>query len=421
MPAPQENSLQNTRAEWVPSDRSTGTPRPPTDPQMHSFGDYIASYNWSGDAGVESATPTGSGDPTHHFRGAEEHDLEVNWWMQRFFVDGSGDANDPVGALINWSAGTAWPTHEVVIRREVEEGGNLGGGLREFIVGSGCKPISGAAPGDPSESQPIVAAAGYACEKVTQIVVHQPSGTVTPKVKSTAAADTGQVVTIENEGATTTDTFSLNGTTEVSGDGTESFSDIDAIRVDGTHEGDIIVTDGNGNQIVEAGETGLVGTNTDGVDADRGIPLLGSGSHAADIDQPPEDYLFLGTSTTYDGGALAESGAGDRIHSLDLTIEADDDRNAQQGTRRQAIDPGPRTATVEADLAGPYESAVQNRRYFASEQGDVVYSFPDGDVTVVAAQPTDTDDVEREGGEANLIYGISLEGNGSPSVTATHN
>lgn len=427
MPAPTESAIQNVRAEWVPSDRSSGTPRPPTDPSWRRFGDYIESYpGWSGDAGTEGQQPAGSLGLTHHFRGAEEHDLSIQWWLQRFFVDTNGDPNDPIGSLIQHTEGEAYPTHELLIRREVEEGGVLGGGFREFVVGSGCKPTSGDLPGDPSESQPIVAEAGYACEMARSYIVHQPAdgNTVTPQVKSTSDQDTGQTVTIENEGAGTTDTFTLNGTTLVSGSGAASFGDIDSVRVDGDHEGDIIVEDGSGNQLVEDGDgNGITGSNSDGVESFRGIPLLGAGSHASEIGTDPESYLFLGTSSTFDGGPLAASAPSDRIHSMDLSVEVDVERDARQGTRRQAIDPTTRTADIEADVAGPYESAAQSARYYRGTEGDIVYTFPDGDVTLTNATPTDTDDWERSGGDGRVIYGVTFESS-NPSgaaITATHN
>jgi hypothetical protein len=419
MTSPTESALNNIRAEWVPSDRSSGTPRPPTDPSWNRFGDYIKAYpGWSGDAGTEGQSVAGSGDLEDHFRGSEEHDLTVSWWMQRHFVDSSGNANDPIGELITADYQSAWPTHEVVFRRSVADGGELGAGFREFVVASGAKPLVGTVPGDPSESEPIVLEAEYGCEKVTQLVIHQPADSVTPKIKSTSRADTSQTVTVESEDASTTDTFTLNGTTKVTGNSGSSFSDIDAIRVDGDHEGDIMLFDGSGTELLE---DPITGSNTDGVEADRGVPLLGSGSHASAIGTDPENYLFLGTSTTYDGGALAESADADRLHALDLSIEVDEERNARQGTRRQAIDPGIRTISVEADVAGPHESANQNYQYYVGKEGDIVYTFPDGTVTVANAQPAETDDVEREGGDANAIYGVTFEGHGSTAITATKN
>lgn len=419
-PAPAESALPDVRAEWVPSSYdSAGIPRPPTDPAWNRFSDYIQSHpGWSGDAGVEGEPPTGQVDPADHFRGPEEHDLSIQYWLQRFFVDSNGDANDPVGELINYDGSNLDPVHEILIRKETEGGGAKGAGFRTYVYGSGCRPMSAELPGDPSASNPIMAEAGYACEAVRQYIIHQPATSVTPQVASASSNDTTQTVTVENEDGSTTDTFSLNGTTKVSGTGTASFSDIDAIWVDGDHEGDIMLYDGNGNELLEEP---ITGSNTDGVDSHRGIPLTGAGSHSSAIGTDPSNYLFLGTSSSWDGGALAESAAADRVHALDLSIEVDVTREPRQGTRRQSIDLGTRSTSVEADLAGPYESTKQNYRYFTGQEGDLVYGYPDGDVTLVSAQPTDTDDVDFEGGDSNILYGITMEPHADPAITATHN
>lgn len=421
MADPVESGLQDVRAEWVPSDTSGAVARPPTDPEWNRFSDYVASYpGWSGDAGTEGQRAVGSGDIDEHFRGPEEHDLSIQWWMQRFFLDNSGNANDPIGELLNYEYGSEFPIHEVLLRRETTQGGALGGGYREFIYASGARPSGAELPGDPSASEPIIAEGQYAAEMVRQYVVHQPSSSITPQVKSTSTNDTTQTVTIESEGGSATDTFDLNGDTLVSGNSSTSFSDIDAIWVDGDHEGDIVVEDGSGNDVLE---DPIPGTNTDGVDAYRGIPLLGAGSHASSIGTDPADYLFLGTDATYDGGALAESTSADRVHTLDLSIEVDLGREPRQATRRQAIDIGPRTVSAETDLAGPYETAKQNYNYFTGKAADLVYTFPDGTITVQNAQPADTDDVDYEASDTNLIYGVTLEGHagsGSTAVTASH-
>lgn len=419
-PAPAESALPNVRAEWIPSDYdSGGIPRVPTDPEWNRLSDYIQSYpGWSGNPNVEGDPPTGQVDPADHFRGAEEHDLSIQYWLQRFFVDGSGDANGPIGDLINYDGTSLDPVREVLIRQEVVAGGAKGAGFRTYVYGSGCRPSSADLPGDPSSSMPIMAEAGYACEKVRQYIIHQPADSVTPQVSSTSDTDTTQTVTIESEDGSTADTFALNGTTKVSGDTGSSFSDIDAVWVDDEHEGDIQLYDGNGNELLE---DPIVGTNTDGVEADRGIPLTGDGSHSSAIGTDPANYLFLGTTSSYDGGALAESAAADRVHALDLSIELDVTRDPRQGSRRQSIDLGTRTISVEGDLAGPYESAKQNYRFFVGKEADLVYGYPDGDVTLKSAQLTDTDDVDFEGGDGNLIYGVTWAPHGDPAIMATHN
>lgn len=411
MSAPTENALTDIRAEWV-LETTPGTA--PSNPAWNRFADYFTEApSWSGDASVEGQNVVGSGDLAEHFRGPEEHTLGLSYWLQRGLVDGSGNAVDPLAIPMVHDYQTGYDSHTVVLRRETTSGGSKDAGFREYIVAFGARPTSATLPGDPSESQPIAADLGYEAEMVRQYVVHQPATSITPKVASTSAEDTTQTVTVESEGASTTDTFSLNGTTKVSGAGTASFPDLDAVWIDAETEGDIQVYDGNGNPMLEEP---IAGSNTDGVEGHLGIPLLGTGSHASAIGNAPEDYLFLGTSSTFSGGNISD---GDRLHALDLTCEVDVSREPQQGTRRQAIDIGPRTVSAEVDAAGPYESAVQNARYFRSAEGDLVYSLTGTDVTVKNSQLADTDDVARSAGDANLLYGVTFEGHGDPAITVT--
>lgn len=406
--APPENALTDVRVEYV---EETTPGSPPTDPAWQTPSDYYATVpSWSGDSAVEGENVVGSGDLADHFRGPEDHTLELEYWLQEALVDGSGNAQNPLAIPMVHDYQTGWPTHTVVVRREVTSGGADGAGYREYIVAYGARATASSLPGDPSEGNPVVGGLTYEAELTRQYIVHQPSASTTLDVVSTSDNDTMDV-TIENEDAGTTETVTLNGTTTVTT--TATFGDIDAIYVSSEPEGDIQVSDGSGTDFLERP---IAGSNTDGVEGHQGIPLLGSGSHASAIGNDPADYQFLGTSSSWSGGDIAD---GDRVHALDLTVEADVTKEAQQGTRRQAIDVGPRTGQAEVDVAGPYESAVQNARYYRTESGDLVYGFPTFDITLKNATLIDTDDVERSAGDANNLYGVTFEGDGDPAITVS--
>lgn len=407
MSAPTENALQDVRAEWV-EETTPGTP--PSNPSWNRFSDYIAGYTWGGDAGVQGQNVVGQGDFADHFRGSEEHDLEINYWMQRFPIDASGNIQGPEAVPMEHDYNTDYDSHTVVIRREVTEGGVDGAGFREFIVAVGARPTSITIDGDPSASEPLPEQLGYTAEQVRQYVVHQPADGTQLDLASTSANDTMDV-TIESEGGSTTETVTLSGTTTVTT--TSSFSDIDAIYVASEPEGDITAKDDAGNDLLE---DPIVGSNTDNVEGYQGIPALGTGSHASAIGTDPESYLFLGTSVTYGGGTLS-----DRIHTFNFSVEVDVTLEPQQGTRSPAVDVGPRTVTFEADVAGPYESAAENYNYYVTDTGDIVYTLPDGDITGKNATRVDTDDVDRSAGDANQLYGETFECNGDPAISLSHN
>ena len=408
-----ENALGDVRAEWA-EESTPGVA--PTNPEWNRFSDYVLAVpGWSGGGGVEPLDEiVGSGDIEDHVRGVEDHSLGVEYLMQRFFVNDDGDPIDPIGYPLTYDYGTQLTTHTVVTRRTTSDGGNFGAGLRHYVVGVGCRPVSGTIPGDPSESQPIALEVEYEAEMVRSYVIHQPDSATTLDVVSTSSEDSFDVI-IESEGGSTSETVTLNGTTTVTT--SSSFGDVDAIEPQAEPEGDITVTDGNGTDILEAvtGNGGLIGSNTDGVDGDEvGIPALGSGSHASAIGTDPEEYQFLGTSSDYGGSAL-----GTRVHALDATVELDTTKEAVQGTRRQEIDIGTRTVSADVDTAGEFDSHKQHRRHFEEVNSDLTYEFVDGDLTLKNATLVDVGDVDFSGGDANIINSSTFEAHGSPAVTVT--
>jgi hypothetical protein len=413
---PTESALDDLRVEWIPSTfDAEGLARVPTDPEWNRFSDHhLRVPTWSGNAGTEGQPVAGQGDLFDHFRSVEEHDLTLEFYLQRHPVSG-GTAQGAGGELLLPTYRRA--SHEVLVRREdLDGGGAAGAGIREYIYAAGAKPTSFSLPGDPAESEPIAAELEYAAEKARQYVISQPASATSITVSSTSPNDT-IAVTIESEDAATTETVTLPGGSDNEATTTASFGDIDAVYAQGEHEGDLQISDGTNGLLAYP----LVGTETDGVESDRGVPPLGGGSHAPPIDTDPDRYVFLGTDASFDGGPLAESpSAGDRVHALDFSVEVEDSREPRQQTRRQLIDLGTRTASFEADVAGPFESAEQNHRHFTGTAADLVYTLPDGTITVSNATVVDTDDVERGAGDSGILFGATFEGHGSPAVSATN-
>jgi hypothetical protein len=403
-----ENALGDIRAEWVEE------PAPgefPSNPAWNRFSDFVLSTpGASTDAQVSSLDDVvGTGDVVDHFRGAEEHSLSIEYLMQRFFLNVDGEEVDPIGYPLTHDYGAQYTSHSVVTRREATTGGNFGSGLRQYVVARGARPVAGTSPGDPSEADPIALEVEYEAEKVRTYVLHQPDTAISLTLSSTSTEDNFDV-TIESEDATTTETVTLSGTSDVTT--TETFSDVDAISLSQEPVGDISVTDGSGTEIVDGG---IQGRESDGVEGDRGIPALGGGSHADPIGTDPATFQFLGTESEYGTGAVAS-----RVHALDLSVELDTSREALQGRRRQRIDIGTRTVTVDADTAGEFDTHTQHQRHFRGTQRDLIYRYPTGEVAVKDATLTDVGDIEYEGDSANVITSQTFEGHGDPAVVVTH-
>jgi len=396
MTAPVESALMDGRVEYV-SETTEG--EPPTDPAWNVLGDCIQDISYSPEANREYQFCLGSGSTKTTYRGAEEHSFTTELFKERGFVDSNGDAIYPAADPLVYAYGDSYPTYTFEYRREVNSGGNFDSGFREYMVAVGARVTELSNPGDPSEGNPIVESLTWDCTKARPYVIHQPDTATTIEVENFGS--TSVDVTIEDEGAATSETLTVGGgSTQTTVD---TYADVDVIWAESEHDGDIAVTDGSGTKILDQD---LSGSDTDNVESEQGVPPLGSGSHGSAINGSPEDYLFQGVDTiNWQGSALS-----DRIHALDLTVSVEVERNAQSGTRRQTIDIGTRTAEADADVAGPYETASLIRQQFRNASGDFVYSYPDNDVTLENATISDAPDYTRTAGETNYIPSVTFRG-----------
>jgi hypothetical protein len=413
--APVESGLQQTRVEWV---AETTPGEFPTDPSWNAFSPELTEFSYSTDGNKEARETLGQVDPADHDRAQESATATLSYRQARFPVDPSGNVVDPIAYPIVTDASEDYPSHTVVGRREVAAGGAAGAGFREFAVLSGARPVGASFDGDPSATEPIPQELSYEAERARTHIVHQPAGEETLVIRSSDASDTNEVV-IESEDGTTTDTVTLPGADPNAGTTTESFGDIDAIEVQGEHAGDIQVgtDDGSGAIDTELLETPLTGSNTDGVDSIAGVPALGDGSHADPISE--EGPQFLGTDATWTPYGLTDDD--NRVHSLSLDVERDVDRNAQQTTRRETIDVGTRSTSVDADLGGPYQTASKIAAHHRDQEGDLVWTFDNGEtITLKNAVLVDAPDFTRTAGDSNYIPSVTFEPHGDPAIEITN-
>lgn len=410
-----ENALQDIRLEWA-EESTVGDP--PTDPDWQAFSGEIDEVSASIDGGKEATDSLGFRDFIEMYRSVEESDLTVNYAQYNFPVDPSGNIVDPIGYPMTLPEGE-WPSLTVTMRRDVASGGKDGAGYREFLVAYGARPTAATLDGDPSAAEAIPQELSLPAATIRPHIVHQPSASTELAVRSSDPADTVDV-TIESEGATTSETVTLPGADPNTVVTTTTFDDIDAIYVNGEHAGDIMVgtDDGSGAVDVELLEKPLTGTNTDGVDSVEGIPPTGEGSHATVPSGP--GTTFLETRTEWAGGDI-----GTRLHTLDLSAEVDSSREPQAETRRQAIDVGQRTVEFSADVAGPYSSSAKIKQHLRDMEGDLIYAFGDpgtdpanADKQIVAhgVEIVDAPDFVREAGETAFIPSVTFRAVGDPAI-----
>ncbi|QPL12242.1 hypothetical protein HrrHc1_105 [Halorubrum phage Hardycor1] len=404
-----EGALRNQRIE-VAREQVAGVF--PSDPAMLSFADNIPSIDWSPTAGVEERRGLGSPDPTGFFNGPEEHEVTVEYDLQRFPVDSNGDPLDPSGDGIVRDANNDLPnTHSLLVREENYDvpatetvSGNTARDTYLYLVGVGGRVSSVTFTGDPSSDQPVTAELTYTFEKVREYQVDQPNTATALAVSSTDASDTFDV-TLESDDAGVSETVTLNGTTSVKTAET-GFDSLDAIDLDGDPTGDITVAEDGGDDLAVIRGSDFYGHG----EGDEGVPALGAGSRAGTIGSSYETILD-DTVERPVGESIALE-----LNSVEFTVENELETREQIGTPRMAISAGNRTAQVTTTIVGPTESVQSAEQALGNVANTVVWTLDGGDLRVVDAPLTDFGGVSKSEGEAamsldNTFTGSTVEAN----------
>ena len=397
-----EGSIRNQRAEFV---RESQKGVFPTDPTFEAFSDNITSVDWSPTPGVSERRGIGSPDVATFHNGPEEHELTVEYDLQRWVVDGSGDPNDATGDGVLRNANNDLPnTHGVVIREEnldVPASETVNGAAskdtRLYLVGIGGRVSSVTYSGDPGSDQPVTVEVTYTFEKIREYQLDQPGTDDTLDITNNGSS--GVDVTIENENAGTSETNTVAAGTTVTT--TATFSDIDAVELSGDIDGDVVVAEStSGDDLVR-----IRGSNHYGHgEGDEGVPALGSGSHAGAVGTAYE--TILDDTIERPSG----TGLGYEINSVEFTVENELDTREQIGTPRMAISAGNRTVEVSTTLVGPTESVQQANEALGEVGANLVWSLSGGSLQADNARLTDFSGVSKSEGEAAMSLDNTFTG-----------
>jgi hypothetical protein len=384
----------------------------PTDPDFQLASDVMRSFEADAGANLGRQDALGTADAVDHNRGTEEPSLSTGYDLQRFPVDTEGNPVDPSAyGILRDKYNRLVGTLLYVSRRELP-GGNDGAGIREYTVARGCRVTSVSPTLDPSSENPILMELEHQPTKVRSYLIHQPSADTPLDLVSSSDNDTMDVI-IEDEGASTTETISLNGTTAVTTTG--SFPNMDAIWVDAPPEGDITVTDGNGTTLCEL-EGGLTYSEDDQpVDGDQGVPALGSGSRGSEIGTNFEH--FVGDRFERPAGSALRP----RVNSAGWTVENDMETGSLHTTRAPSADEGNRTVSVEADVAGPYVSHSSMMESLQKHQADLEHELSGGIITFKNTTPTDSASRTAESEQGVASMSETLSASGDPAIVLEAN
>lgn len=416
-----ESGLRNHRTEFVREGvNSDGDPTTPSAPAWELFSDRVYNVNWSGPPNLEGDRGLGDADVDEFDKAPEEHEVTVEYAMQRAFMSG-GSSNAAEADGIRRDSDNLLPNTHTILDRE-EKGtlaatetvnGSTAKDSRTYLVGQGGKISSVEIQGDPSDQQPFRVSVTYWMEKVRDYQIDQPGTADSLDVVSDDTDDTETVIIEDDSG--TTESVTLNGTTVVTTTKTD-WSSIDAVEI----------TDGSGNQTDTEGTVSISETTAgdtlveiDGsnayanVEGDSGVPATEGGSHAAAIGTSFD--RTLADSITYGGGSLAFE-----INSKSAEFDNNLERNVRDDSFRQRIQEGARDSSVSATVYGQVETRRQFERALQNTGADIVWTYPSaGNITWNLARLTDPGEYSPEASQAQMMLDATFEpqGGGQAGVT----
>lgn len=426
-----EGGLRPSRIEYVEEATQGETP---TDPNWQSPSDRITDFSPDG-LGPEFVEKQALGDVDPDLvPGLESPSLTLEYDLQQWFVDANGDPVDIAGYGMLRRAGVL-PSSLTIVERmqsgeatenilieptsteEYRYNGNEGSPkeTRIYTVMQGCDASSVTLTADMDEVD-WHSAVDFEVENARSYKIDQPGAATSVAVRSTSTNDTTQDVIIESDGATTTETLTLNGNTVVGT--TATFDSIDAIRVVETgtqtpadHEGDIVVSINTADSTAPAEGDALAilyGSDYYGnTNGDHGIPLLGAGSHAGEIGS---DFLKATNMSVErpDGEPFEATGA---VQSAELTIENDIERTPISGSRSQRLHHGGRSTEFSVTVDGETASHNNLVERMSANEADAILAFDRQDTQTVTLHNSVVTEVprERSAGENQTELDITLQ------------
>lgn len=414
-----ESGLRIDRVEVL---RESTTGVTDTDPAWEFYSDNVINFTWSPSPGAERRDGLGTPDAVDHDVGNQEHELTIAYHLQRGLVDGSGNPDGFGGdAILRDENNQIHNTHSLVareVRGQSPDDPSGVDGARTYTVMMGGYPEISSMEGDPENGAPIPIELTYMAEKIRSYEILQPSSSTLLTVSSSDSGDTTQTVTFENEGAGTTDTVSLNGTTEEST--TSSFDDIDSISVSPETVGDVTVSINDGTETSPTAGTTLMtihggqhySNDSQSIEGDLGVPPLGSGSHASAVGTDYEH--FIGDSVQRNSEDIAFD-----LNNVTMEVTQNYDLTTREDSTRYRISEGNRDVMLTATVVGDRASHSHIMDSLASIGTDLTWTLSGTDITINEATVTGAPERTRESDQAAAQPEVEFSGQGDPAISLT--
>lgn len=403
-----EAGLRNHRPEFI---REASFGDPGVDPSIVKYSHTVTNFTWSSDSTNEPQRGLGNADPQGFLKGPESHEVTVGYDLIKWFTSTGDAAYDGMQR----DSDQLLPSSHTVLDRE-DKGtvnadqtvnGSTSLATRIYTVGRGGLIDEVTVTGDPSDSQPITVELSYLVQKVRSYQIDQPDSSTLLVVSSSNSNDTSQSVTIEDEGAATSATVTLNGSSLVST--SQNFDNVDALSLDAETEGDVTLAVNTGSETSPtAGDSLSVisGTTTyNGVEGDLGVPAMGAGSREDVSSQSTKQ--FIGDTITRSGTAFPYE-----ITSSTLTVSNNVEETERSSGYGMALHPGNRETTMECSMFGEAMTHDMLMQELQNEASDITWVMDGGTITLPSAILDEPGERAAEEGQAVMTTDNSFQSEG---------
>jgi hypothetical protein len=386
------------RIEWI---QETTEGEVPSDPEWNLFSDNIINApQWEPDANTTRQDGAGKATAAGFYNGSETHEITVEYDLQQWYVDGSGATVDAGGDFLEPTSDNGLKaTHSIVDRSVQADGGADGAGRRIYTVIKGARPDTLTAPFETDDGTPLSQELAYQAGKIRQYDISQPSASTTLDVTNNGT--TSVDVTIEDEGAATAETITVAGGSTTTT--TATFGNIDAVELSTDTDGDVVVSDGSGTDLMTIKGSDKYPAG----EGDLGVPALGSGSHASALGT--SFIRFLDNEDTTDELIIPNVDTETEIVSGEMEVSTGLDSNAKAGTARQNIHNTNWEYTITASLAGPRITVDQTQNYLTETTGTIVWNASKGSIEFNGAFIQSPGEFTKEAGNGKLITDNEFE------------
>jgi hypothetical protein len=379
----------------------------------------------------------------------EDHSLTVNYELERFPDDGSGNPHDPFGdASVRTGDNELTNTHTFLSVQEQQsiianntlhsrlitnggfshpsgsDPGATAKPSRSYMYGYGGRGEEASLNVDPSDSGVVTVEMPYQFEKLRPYQIDQMSADTEIGIVSSVASDTNIDVTIEDVGANQSEVITTDGSDATTfAVSSAVFPDVRCASTrQQEHEGAILVFEADTSTTPATADellTIIPGSNQyDEIESDEGIPPLNAGSFDDGSSLEGPQYS-LGSDIDWQGGRV-----GDRVQSTNLSVSNEIESTETQQNISSAKSVNGREITAESTVFGQTESHEKLSKRIQGEEGPLIIYLTDGQIKLPNAYISDGGLPSREEEQAQMNVDVTFQAlqadDGSPAIQFTH-